>query len=110
MSPTSTNEIGRYQGASRQVGTILATIICLVLSAVFVVVGGWLIVRGFGAVFGALFVGRGEAIVLLLALGFTGLLVAGAFGGVALWLIQRMRSRELIRKWETQQDSWKASR
>ena len=109
MRAASSKHMDRFHCSSSQVGTILATIMCLALALGFVVLGGWLIVCGFGAALGALFTGHGLAIVILLTLGFTSLAIAMGLCAVPIVLINRSRTRKMICQWEMRQKQWKGN-
>ncbi len=63
MRVASSKHMNCRHCSSSQVGTIPATVMCLALALGFVILGGGLIIYGFGAALGALFTGHGQAIV-----------------------------------------------
>jgi hypothetical protein len=56
---------------------------------------------------GAFFVGHGEAVAILMTLGIGSLFVAVVLCAVPIVLIDRVRSRDMIREWELQQKQLK---
>lgn len=107
MSSPAFDQLDQLHFASSRRGTILATIICLALALGFVLLGGWLLVCGCGALLGAIFTGHGQAIVVLMILGFTCLAVAMGLSAVPIVLMNRRRSQDMVREWEVRQKQLK---
>ena len=100
MIPPAFSQPDRFHLAWSRSVAILATIICLALSLGFALLGGWLVVCGVGALLGALFIGHGQTIVVLVTLGLTSLAVAVGLCAVPIVLINRSRSQDMVREWK----------
>lgn len=110
MGPPSSKHVYRdHSGISRVVAT-LATIFCVALATAFLLLALGFAIYGFAAMVIAFYFGHGKVIAFLVVLGFIGsLLVATVLCTIPILLANRMRSQDMIRKWEMQQGSGKAS-
>ncbi len=101
MRTTFFTNVDRFHIASSQIGMLLATVVCLTFALGFALLGGWLIVCGFGAVIGVFFTGHGLVVAAMVALGLVSLAVAIVLCAVPiLLLITHNRTQETIRDWE----------